>query len=57
MVMAYVYTLNGEYDDALDQIELLLSIPAKVSMAWLEADPIWEPLRDHPRFMQLLAGS
>ena len=54
MVMAYIYALLGEYDAALDEIELLLSIPSHTSMAWFQADPIWAPVREHPRFIALL---
>ena len=54
MVMAYIYALLGEYDAALDEVELLLSIPSHTSMAWFQADPIWAPVWEHPRFMALL---
>ena len=55
MVMAYIQLLNGNYDAALDEIELLLSIPSHTTLELLKADPIWEPVWDHPRFLQLLA--
>lgn len=54
MVMAYINVLVGEYDTALDELELLLSIPSHSSIAWFQADPIWAPVWDHPRFKQLL---
>ena len=54
MVMAYIYTIVGEYDKALDKFELLLSIPCNVSTAWLKADPILEPLQELPRFNTLI---
>ena len=57
MVMAYIQVLSGNYDAALDEVELLLSIPAKTSLDMLLADPIWAPVLDHPRFVQLLADS
>jgi serine/threonine-protein kinase len=44
----------GEYDAALDEIEYLLSIPGWISYHDLRLDPIWDPLRDHPRFQELL---
>ena len=54
MVMAFVYTFLGDYDNALDEFETLLSVPSYFSTHWLRADPLLAPLRDHPRFQQLL---
>ena len=55
--VAFIYTLVGEHDDALDQIEYLLSIPsATMSVPMLRLDPRWDPLRDHPRYKELLQG-
>ena len=53
--LAVIYTMVGEYDAALDEIEYLLSIPSwYMSVPRLRLDPIWDPLRDHPRFQALL---
>ena len=54
--LALIYTIVGEHDAALDQIEYLLSIPAGryMSVGLLRIDPRWDPLRDHPRFQKLL---
>jgi hypothetical protein len=46
--------LVGEYDAALDEIEYLLSIPSWFSVPLLRLDPRWDPLRDHPRYKDLL---
>ena len=53
--LAQVYTASGEKEKALEQLEYLLSIPAGsyISVALLKADPIWDPLREHPRFKAL----
>ncbi|MHC4696687.1 MAG: hypothetical protein ACYTFA_08100 [Planctomycetota bacterium] len=51
---AFIYTLAGEYDAALDQIEHLLSIPSWLSVPLLRLDPRWDPLRDHPRHKELV---
>ncbi|MFQ5463175.1 MAG: tetratricopeptide repeat protein [Phycisphaerae bacterium] len=53
--LAFTYVLVGEYDDALDKIEYLLSIPSDcLSVPLLRLDPRWDPLRDHPRYKALL---
>ncbi len=54
-LLAETYVLVGEHDAAIDQLELLLSIPAAyVSAPWIRVDPVWDPLRGHPRFQALL---
>ena len=53
--LARIYVLVGEYDEAIDELEYLLSIPASpVRAPLLRIDPTWDPLRDHPRFQKLL---
>jgi serine/threonine-protein kinase len=51
--LAVIYTLTGEQDAAIDQLEYLLSIPARFSVEMLRLDPLWDPLRNHPRFKKL----
>ncbi len=54
--LARIYAVVGEHEKALDQLEYLLSIPCgnNFSVHIMELDPIWDPLRDHPRFIQLI---
>jgi non-specific serine/threonine protein kinase len=52
--LAQVLVRAGRYEAALDQLEYLLSIPSPISVGLLRHDPIWDPLRDHPRFQRLL---
>ncbi|UCC83522.1 MAG: hypothetical protein JSW46_00900 [Gemmatimonadota bacterium] len=52
--LAEVYVMVGEHGAAIDQLEYLLSIPGWLSIPWLQVDPIWDPLRNHPRFQALL---
>ena len=54
--LAWTYTIIGEEDNAIDQLEYLLSIPAGnvVSKAMLKIDPKWDRLRDSPRFQELI---
>ena len=52
--LAKIYTRVGQSDKALDLIEKLLSIPCDLSVGLLRLDPVWDPLRDDPRFQALL---
>jgi len=52
--LARIYAMVGEYDDAVELLELLLSRPSDLSVALLRLDPVWDPLRDHPGFLRLL---
>jgi serine/threonine-protein kinase len=54
--LAQILIIVGEYDDAIDKLEYLMSIPAGhiVSASTLRSNPQFDPLRDHPRFIQLL---
>jgi tetratricopeptide (TPR) repeat protein len=53
-VLAVIYTMVGEYDAALDEIEYLLSIPIQFSVHDLRLDPEFDPLRAQPRYEELL---
>jgi TolB-like protein/tRNA A-37 threonylcarbamoyl transferase component Bud32/Tfp pilus assembly protein PilF len=52
--LAHIYVLLGEYDIAIDKLEYLLSIPCWISVPMLQLDPMWDPLRRHPKFQRLL---
>ena len=52
--LARIYTIVGEYDAAIDQLELLLAVPSPMSVPTLRIDPTWDPLRGHLRFQALL---
>lgn len=52
--LAIVYVMTGEYDLAFNQIEYLLSIPSFFSVSLLQLDPRWDPIRNHPRYAQLV---
>jgi len=49
-----IYILTGNYDLALDKIEYLLSIPSHLHKGDLSIDPIYDLLRDLPRFQKIL---
>jgi hypothetical protein len=53
--LANVYTMVGDYDSAISELERLLSVPSHFFAEFLRLDPRWNPLRSHPRFQALLA--
>ena len=55
--LAKVYALVGEPEAALDRLEYLVSIPSGTHVGTLKLDPIWDRLRDHPRFRKILETS
>jgi eukaryotic-like serine/threonine-protein kinase len=54
--LAGIYVVLGDYESAMDKLDYLMSIPAgsDVSVNSLKKDPRWDPLRDQPRFKQLI---
>jgi tetratricopeptide (TPR) repeat protein len=52
--LARVYVMVGEDAAALDTLERLVSLPGGKSIPFLRLDPVWDPLREHPRFQALL---
>jgi TolB-like protein/Flp pilus assembly protein TadD len=52
-----IYILVGEPEKALDQIAALLKIPYWLSPGWLKIDPSFDPLRQNPRFQNLVANA
>ena len=53
-MLAAIYTEVGEYEMATERLEYLLTVPGDLSVNLLRIDPVWDPLRDHPRFQRLL---
>jgi TolB-like protein/Tfp pilus assembly protein PilF len=52
--LALVYALLDRREEAIDQLELLLSVPGQVTCGQLRIDPLYDRLRDHPRFQALV---
>jgi hypothetical protein len=44
----------GDLDNALALLDRSLQTPSGVTIHELRLDPIWDPLRAHPRFQQML---
>lgn len=53
---ALVLAQAGEADMAVDELERARAGPRAVSAHMLRLDPLWDPIRDHPRFQRLLTG-
>ena len=52
--LATIYAWTGEKDLALEQLREVVSRPSYVSYGNLRLYPYWEPLRDDPRFDQIV---
>ena len=52
--LAEIYVTCDGHEEAIEQLELLLSVHSSFSQGLLRVDPIWNPLRENPRFQQLL---
>jgi TolB-like protein len=58
--VAEVHTILGDSGRAIEILEGLLNRPSNVTVQGLKVNPIWDPLRNDPRFQALLqkfAGS
>jgi pentatricopeptide repeat protein len=53
-MLARVLARFGEVDEAIDILEEMLPAPSYLTVHLLDVDPIWDPLRSHPRFQTLL---
>jgi serine/threonine-protein kinase len=54
VMAAQTFGLVGENDRALALLDQLLTTPNGVSLPSVQLDPMWDTLRDDPRFEQLL---
>jgi len=54
--LAEIYAVAGLYEEAINLLEFLMSIPAgnSISVPVLRLDPRWDSLREHPRFQRLI---
>jgi tetratricopeptide (TPR) repeat protein len=52
--LAQVYTWTNEPDRAMELLQKLVTIPGYTNYAWLKLHPMWNPLRDDPRFQEII---
>jgi tetratricopeptide (TPR) repeat protein len=55
--LAVVYAWTGEKEAALNELKVVLQIPAPISYGQLRLHPYWDPLRGDPRFDKLVQES
>jgi serine/threonine-protein kinase len=53
--LAITYAWAGEKDLALKELEQVVRIPGPISYGQLRLHPWWDPLRNDPRFEQLVS--
>jgi TolB-like protein/DNA-binding SARP family transcriptional activator/Tfp pilus assembly protein PilF len=53
-LLAEVYVRLGLYDAAIQELQYACSVNSNCGSAALRLDPVWDPLRSHPRFQALL---
>jgi hypothetical protein len=44
----------GEHDKAIELLDGLLTRPSQVTVANVKISPIWDPVREDPRFIAML---
>jgi serine/threonine-protein kinase len=54
--LALTYALTGKKDAALTELAAAAKIPGYLSYGELRLDPIWDPIRDDPRFGKIVAS-
>ena len=52
--VAQVYTILGDNNRAIEILDGLLNRPSYVTVQGLRVNPIWDPLRNDPRFLALI---
>ena len=54
--LAIIYAWSGQKDPALEQLATAAKLPGYLSYGQLHLHPLWDPLRDDPRFDKIVAS-
>lgn len=52
--LSVIYTMLGMYDEAVTILDDILSKPGHFHPKWLEMDPRFKALREHPKYSELI---
>ncbi|MGM0667005.1 MAG: tetratricopeptide repeat protein [Bacteroidota bacterium] len=54
MELAHIYVIIGEYQQAIELLDFLLSVPGELSPALVQLETRWKPLWDLPAFREMI---
>ena len=54
-LLGYDAAVAGNFDEAIDALSKVLSVPSYTSRSMLRVDPLLAPLRKDPRFQRLVS--
>jgi hypothetical protein len=55
LVLAQVYACLGERETALEQLATVVRLPGGTDYGRLKFDPIWDDLRQDPKFQEIVS--
>jgi tetratricopeptide (TPR) repeat protein/AraC-like DNA-binding protein len=54
LLVVHILVMVGEFDDALEKLDLIMSRNGDDTAEGLKLNPFWEPVRNHPRFISIV---